>query len=456
LPDPPRILSPECLDGNAQEGIELMTEAKLAYHLPIEESGQASFPAEPEDIRATGVDEIVLRDLTLKLAYTIPQITTEWAAERTRLPIALTESILQHLTKDKQLEILGPSGPACYRYTITQRGCERAGRLMEISSYVGPAPVSLEAYAGFLEWQLSRRPPISTDRIAEVLRELVLEPRAVEVISLAVSSGRSLFLHGPPGNGKTSAGRLIHAAIQGDLWIPHCINIDYNIIQVFDPQCHQLAESPAADSARIDRRWVRIRPPLVVAGGELTIEQLDLIYSPTLRFYQAPLHLKANGGLYLIDDFGRQRVEPHVLLNRWILPLEHQVDHLTLKTGQQILVPFRQMLIVATNLDPHAVMDNSFLRRMGYRLHLASPSRERYARIFERCAAERGVTAVPGLIAKLLDRYQAEDRHLQCCEPRDLLDRARDICRLRGRALELSPETMDLAWDSYFGKVRPS
>lgn len=434
-----------------------MSETEMAHHLPtIAETRHVPCPAEPEDIRSTGVDEIILRDLTLNLAYTVPQISTEWAAERMCLPIPLTETLLQQLTKDRHLEILGPSGPACYRYTITQRGCERAGRLMEISSYVGPAPVSLESYIRFLEWQLARRPPISLDHIAEALSELVLEPEAMEVISLAVSSGRSLFLHGPPGNGKTSAGRLIHGAIQGDIWIPHCINIDYNVIQVFDPQCHELAEPHAADAGGIDRRWVRIRAPLVVVGGELTIEQLDLIYSPTLRFYQAPLHLKANGGLYLIDDFGRQRVEPHVLLNRWILPLEHQVDHLTLRTGQQILVPFRQMLIIATNLDPQVVMDNSFLRRMGYRLHLASPSPERYARIFERYAAERGVAASTHLLRSLLDRYRAEERNLECCEPRDLIDRARDICRLRGRPLELSEETMSLAWDSYFGTTRPA
>jgi hypothetical protein len=432
-----------------------MSTTALAQNSPgMSETGD--YPAEPEHIHATGVDEVVLRDLALKLAYTVPQISTEWAAERMRLPVPLMETLLQNLTRDRHLEILGPSGPACYRYAITQRGLERAGRLMEVSAYVGPAPVSLESYTAFLEWQLERRPPISSARIAAALSDLVLEPRAVEVISLAVSSGRSLFLHGPPGNGKTSAGRLIHSAIEGDIWIPHCINIDCNIIQVFDPQCHTLADPPAANAGAIDRRWVRIRPPLVVAGGEMTIEQLDLIYSPTLRFYQAPLHLKANGGLYLIDDFGRQRVEPHVLLNRWILPLEHRVDHLTLRTGQQILVPFRQMLIVATNLDPEIVMDNSFLRRMGYRLRLASPSPERWTRIFEHCAAERGAAANPGLIAWVLGRYQAEKRDLQCCEPRDLIDRARDICRLRGRPLELNEETLGLAWDSYFGTARGS
>jgi predicted ATPase with chaperone activity len=414
-----------------------------------------SFPTEPEDLRSTGIDDLILRDLAIKLAYTVPQLTTEQAADRMRLPIPLMESLLQQLTKDKHLEILGPSGPACYRYAITQRGCERAGRLVEVSSYVGPAPVSLESYIAFLEWQLARRPPISLGRVSEALSELVLEPEAVEVVGFAASSGRSLFLHGPPGNGKTSVGRLVHEAIQGDIWVPHCIGIDYNIIQVFDPQCHSPAD-PGVELDGVDRRWVRIRPPFVVAGGELTIEQLDLIYSPTLRFYQAPLHLKANGGLYLIDDFGRQRVEPHVLLNRWILPLEHQVDHLTLRTGQQILVPFRQMLIIATNLDPRVVMDNSFLRRMGYRLHLSSPTPERYSRIFERYASRAGAPASAKVVARMLERYRNEKRDPQCCEPRDLIDRARDICRVRGRTLELTDAVMDLAWDSYFGTAGPA
>ena len=184
----------------------------------------------------------------------------------------------------------------------------------------------------------------------------------------------------------------------------------------------------------------------------MTLDSFDLTYSPALRYYEAPLHLKANGGTYLIDDFGRQRVDPHELLNRWIVPLEHRIDYLTLHTGQKIQVPFRVMLIIATNLDIGAITDPAFLRRMGYRLHVGSPTPERYAVIFERYAARRGLVVPPGMVGRLLERYRATGRELRSCEPRDLIERAEDICRFRGLPLELTDEVVDLAWAGYFGE----
>jgi hypothetical protein len=261
-----------------------------------------------------------------------------------------------------------------------------------------------------------------------------------------------LFVFGPAGNGKTSLGRQLHKALTGDIWIPHCINVESNIIRIFDPQLHQQVDTPAGPTGwQVDRRWVRIRRPLIVAGGEMTLESCDLVYSRSLRYYEAPLHVKANGGMFLIDDFGRQRVEPHDLLNRWIIPLEHQIDYLSLHTGQKVQVPFRLLLIVATNLCPEDVTDPAFLRRMGYRLQLDKPTPERYQLIFERYATRWGATLDPGLFAHLFDRYQAEEREPRCCEPRDLIERARDICRLRGQPLVLNNALLDLAWAGYFG-----
>jgi len=203
----------------------------------------------------------------------------------------------------------------------------------------------------------------------------------------------------------------------------------------------------------IDRRWVCIRRPFLVAGGEMTIEELDLAYSPSLRFYEAPPHVKANGGLFMIDDFGRQHVDPHDLLNRWIIPLESQTDHLTLYTGQKIQIPFQLMLVVATNLSVSAVADPAFLRRMGYRLHLDSPTPENYQKIFLQYAETQGLQIVNGLVHKLLDRYKTEQRDLRASEPRDLIERARDICRLRCQPLELTQEILDSAWRGYFGNA---
>lgn len=415
--------------------------------------GEGLSPRAPNRLEETGVDPAVLSDLALKLAYTVPRLTTEWAAQKLHLSIPLVEELLQQLTRLRLVEILGQSGALTHRYAISQRGSEQASRLMEICGYIGPAPVSLGSYSAALEQQLAGFPEIVPSQVEDAVSELVLPAEAVQMAGLALSSGRTLFLHGPPGNGKTSLARLMHRALQGDLWIPHAIAIDSNIIRVFDPQCHMPAAVPGGEPWRIDQRWVRIRRPLIVSGGELTIESLDLVYSPSLRYYEAPLHVKSNGGVFLIDDFGRQRVDPHQLLNRWIIPLEHQTDHLSLHTGRQIQVPFRQMLIIATNLDPRVVTDAAFLRRMGYRLYVNLPTAESYTRIFERYAARCELAIPEGLIPRLLDRYRAEGRELRACDPHDLIDRVRDICRYTRTAPVLNPDLLDLAWIGYFGHL---
>jgi predicted ATPase with chaperone activity len=223
------------------------------------------------------------------------------------------------------------------------------------------------------------------------------------------------------------------------------------VIRLFDEQIHQRVDVVSERPDAIDQRWVRIRRPLVVVGGELTLEFLDLIYSPTLRYYEAPPHLKANGGVFLVDDFGRERVSPHQLLNRFITPMEHHIDYFTLSTGQKIQIPLRHVLIIATNLDPESVTDPAFLRRMGYRLCLEAPNPEQYAQIFQAYAQRHGATVAPELIDRLLQRYRTQNRELRACEPRDLIERARDICRFHSRALELTPKVLDLAWVGYFG-----
>jgi hypothetical protein len=417
--------------------------------------GDGLAPAAPLETRDTGVDPAVLSDLALRAAYTVPQFNTEWAARRLHLPQPVVGELLEQLRTDSLLDVLGSAGPFGFRYSISSRGRERAGRLLEVTSYAGPAPVSLEAYSEMLEWQVRRLPEVTPDRVASSLSGLVLEPEERELAGLAASSGRSLFVFGPPGNGKTTLGRSLHEAREGDLWIPYCINIEGSFIRLFDPQCHQRAGVEPEPPQAVDRRWVKIRRPLIVVGGEMTLDSCDLTYSRSLRYYEAPLHMKANGGTFLIDDFGRQRVDPHEFLNRWIIPLEHHFDYLTLQTGQKIHVPFMLMLIVATNLDVGSVTDPAFLRRMGYRLYLDQPSPERYTEIFQRYATQCGVAAPSGLVNRLLDRYRVEGRQHRGCEPRDLIERARDICRYRRVPLELTEELLDLAWSGFFGSGPP-
>lgn len=405
-------------------------------------------PQAPASVEECDVSPTELRNLALKLAYSTYQFTSEWLAERLQMQTQIAEELCQGLVKDTMLGPVGQVGPFSYRYAITTRGAEEAKRLLEISGYLGPAPVSLGSYTSLLAWQLERFPLLKPRNVAEAISTMVLPEDVVRTAGVAIASGRSLFLSGPAGNGKTSLGRLLHTALPGELWIPHCLTVDGNIIKIYDPLSHGQADAPPG---AIDRRWLRVRRPLVVVGGELTIESLDLIYSPSLRYYEAPLHVKSNGGVLLIDDFGRQRVAPNELLNRWIVPLEYGIDHLTLHTGQQIQIPFQQLLVFATNLNLAQVTDSAFLRRLGYRVELGNPTREHYAEIFRRYAEIRGVEASEELIRHVVDRYAADNRELRACEPRDLIDRALDFCEFNDEEPHLSEENLSLAWEGYFG-----
>jgi hypothetical protein len=430
--------------------------AKDPHLPPMVKVGDLIAPRAPQDVESAKVEEGALTDLAVRLALTINRFTTEWLSKRLHLSLPLAGAILEQLSRDALVEQTMMSTQTKAYYRITQRGREYAARSMDVCAYIGPAPVRLEAYAAMLRWQFASTPEVKPQHVASALAGLVLSPKAMQLAGLAVSSGRSLFVYGPSGNGKSSLGRQIHAALSGDYWIPYCISVRNSVIRLFDEQIHQRVEIEGDKSGAIDQRWVRIRRPLVVVGGELTLEFLDLIYSPTLRYYEAPPHLKANGGVFLVDDFGRERVSPYQLLNRFITPMEHHIDFFTLTTGQKIQVPLRHVLIIATNLDPETVTDPAFLRRMGYRLCLDAPSPQEYAEIFRAYSQRHGVEAAPQIINDLLERYRAQNRELRACEPRDLIERARDICRFQSKPLELTPQVLDMAWTGYFGNEPPT
>jgi predicted ATPase with chaperone activity len=358
--------------------------------------------------------------------------------------------LLEKLCFQGQIEQLMQTSHTRAHYKITHQGQEQAPRLMDVCGYVGPAPVRMESYAAMLRWQFANTPQVQPEQVTTALSGLVLPSKTVQLAGLAVSSGRSLFVYGPSGNGKSSLGRQIHAALLGDYWLPYAIDVGESVIRLFDPHVHHRVEI-GGRTETVDQRWVRVRRPLVVVGGELTLDFLDLIYIPSGRYYEAPPHLKANGGVFLVDDFGRERVSPEQLLNRFITPMEYQLDYFTLRTGQKIQMPLRHALIIATNLSPESVTDPAFLRRMGYRVYLGAPTPEQYTRIFQSYAQRQGATVTSEVIDQLLERYQAQNRELRACEPRDLIERARDICRFHGRPLELTPKVLDLAWSGYFG-----
>jgi DNA-binding PadR family transcriptional regulator len=418
---------------------------------PLFRIGEVVAPKAPQTVAQARLEENVLSDLGVKLAYTVARFTTEWAAKQLQVSMPLVQDLLTQMCRDGLIEETMQSSQGMSHYKITQRGRERAERLMEICAYIGAAPVRLEAYASFLRWQFQYSPTVKAEHVTAALSGLVITQEAAQLAGLGVSSGRSLFVFGPSGNGKSSLGRAIHEALQGDCWIPHCISVGNTVIRIFDDQVHQRVEVPGAKPESIDQRWVRIRRPLVIVGGELTLEYLDPVYSPTLRYYEAPPHLKANSGVFLVDDFGRERISPEQLLNRFITPMEHHVDYFTLITGQKIQIPLRHVLIIATNLSPEKVTDPAFLRRMGYRIYMGAPTPEQYAKIFRQYAEKHGAVIAPGMIERILERYAAQKKELRCCEPRDLIERARDICRFDNRPLELTPEVLDLAWTGYFG-----
>lgn len=432
----------------------MMTSPAGNIYLPklmtLDDGGFA--PVAPANIAATGIDRAVLSGLALKTAYVLPQFTAEDIAKRMLLPQVVVAELLDGLQNEQLLEVLGHREDKGYRYIISQRGRERAQRLLDVSGYIGPAPVSLDAYTAMFEYMSAQPRPITTAQVAEALKGLVLPSDAFEIAGMAVSSGRSLFLSGPPGNGKTSMGRALHDVTRGEIWIPHCIAVEHNIIRLYDTHCHEAVSLPAISGTQtVDQRWVRIKRPFVVAGGEMTLESLDMAFLPSLNYYEAPLHMKANGGTFLIDDFGRQHVEPSALLNRWIIPLEHRIDFLTLYGGQKIQVPFLLMLIIATNLAPEDVTDPAFLRRIGYRLAIEGPTPEAYGTIFRHYASKYNLQVSDELLSRLLKRYHDNARELRACEPRDLIERVRDICLYHGEPVKLTNELLDLAWKAYFG-----
>ena len=408
-------------------------------------------PPTPEEIAETNIPQAYLCDLTLKHVAMLPEPSTVSVSERLRLPRALTEELLYHLYREKLIEMRLQTAVGATRYAMLDHGWERLARVQNQSGYLGPAPVSLADYAHMMRLQAMPSKPASFETVRAAFHDLILPDSLLQTLGCVINSRSSLFLTGLPGTGKTAVSERMNGALSGTIWIPYAIEIDGQIIRIFDSHCHYPVERPS--SHEYDRRWVEIQRPLIIVGGELTIENADLSWSEAARFYEAPFQVKANGGTLVIDDFGRQRVAPQDLLNRWILPLERRVDFLTLHNGKKIEVPFEQLVVFSTNLEEKDLVDEAFLRRMGYRARIEPPSASAYVEIFHRAATERGIDLDQASVEHVLNKYATERRMMKSCEPRDLLNRVTDICLFEGQALHLTPALVDDAWKNYFGSA---
>ena len=414
-------------------------------------------PRVPTSLQETGLGADQIEQLLIKTLYG-GEATGLALADRIRLPYPILEPLVERVRAEQLVEVRGTSGSgsATYRYALTDAGRDRARQYLDASQYVGPAPVPLAAYVAEMRALAAARVYMDRERLRQGFSHLVVSDVVLEQLGPALNAGKAMFLYGPPGNGKTVIAEGLGHTLGGDMYMPHAIDVDGHTITMFDPISHESLEADAEASSVIavaprDRRWIRIRRPVVMVGGELTLDQLELTFNPLSKFYEAPIQLKANGGVFLVDDFGRQRVRPQDLLNRWIVPLESRVDYLTLHTGKKFQVPFDVLIVFATNLNPESLADEAFLRRIPYKIPIEDPTLDEFTRIFELNCRRRNLRFHQVMVAYLQRRhYGPANRPLRACHPRDLLDQVTALCRYRGIEPIITRELLDAACASYF------
>lgn len=423
-------------------------------------------PPVPDSLEETGLSAAFVSDLLIKTLYRLGARTGNQLGNIIRLPFALLDEELMTLQRRHLIEVRAASGHGRRGYTfdLTMEGRGRGREALVSSSYVGPAPVTVDQYTEWIGNHNVSRLHVDREAVIEGLEHLVLADDFIDILGPGISSGTSLFLYGDAGNGKTVIAEAIAQLLGGNMYVPHAVEIEGQIIQMYDPTFHRAVGKPdpaenggspwVQPPPEYDHRFIRIERPVVIVGGELTLDQLELHFDPHSGVYRAPPQLKANGGAFIIDDFGRQRVHPRELLNRWMVPLERHVDFLNLPIGHKLLVPFECLLIFATNLNPADLVEEAFLRRIRYKIHVGNPSREQYDEIFRRVCSERKLQYAPEAVSFIYDEFYGRlGFEPRSCHPRDLLGHVVDLARYTNTASVLSEEKLDLACRAYFLEV---
>jgi len=421
----------------------------MANHSGRETEELDAPPQIPESVADVGVPRSFLEELLLKILYLSGPLTfSEWV-RLARLNGRVVDELFQRLRKEQLCEVAGMAGND-RQIAISSQGRSRARELLSWNQYAGPAPVSLEAYARQVRLQTVRNVEVRPAMIRRALAHLVLDDRTVTRLGTALNSGGSIFLYGPTGAGKTTIAEALPRVLADEhVWVPFAVEIDGQVITVYDPLVHK--SFPDSRPVNSDPRWVLCRRPAVVVGGELTIEMLDLQFNAVTKFYAGPVQMKANCGVLIIDDFGRQRVRPEELLNRWVVPLDRRIDSLTLADGKKLEIPFEMFVVFATNMNPAELVDAAFLRRIQTKIKVAVASEQQFREIFRRTCDDRGLHHDPELADELIQILQRQlNEPLRPCYPRDLINQVCWAARYEGKSPVLDRETLTCAIDTYF------
>ncbi|MBI4873337.1 MAG: ATP-binding protein [Acidobacteria bacterium] len=417
-------------------------------------------PPVPETIEETGLPETMIEQLVLKILYFRSETLGRDLANALGLKFSVIEGLMEFLKRQSLVQVkrsLG-MGATTSIYALTEAGRQHAREYLEANQYAGRAPVPLDQYATMVRMQRQKDSWLTLEMLRDAYRHMVVSPHILSQIGPAVNSGKSFLIYGQPGNGKTYLAEALFNIDPTPIYIPYAVEAQGMIIQIHDPIHHMALEEASVDSVfalsnsfACDMRWVKVRRPCIVSGGELELSVLDLSYNPVARFYDAPLQLKANNGIYLIDDFGRQKSSPAEILNRWIVPMERRVDYLTFANGTKIHAPFDAFLIFSSNLKPDQLGDEAFLRRIQYKMLLRSPDEAEYAEIFRRFAESKNLPCEESALDRFLERrYRATGKPRRRCHPRDVLTHAIDLIRFERLPWTLTDGVLDQAFESCF------